>query len=181
MFRLDRNGNNFQVLHHFDSNGVAPQFPRGELVSGLNSLLYGSTAEGGTNDLGSIFRIGQDGSRFEVVRWLGSNAYTPYAGLIQGPASDGSGVLYGVTFTGVIDGTLFALIVNPPLEITPLAGQSAGQPVVFWPAWAINYQLQTTTNPATGPWEPATNGVLVTGFRPTNAAPAAFYRLVWPQ
>jgi uncharacterized repeat protein (TIGR03803 family) len=183
VFKLDRDGGNYQVLHHFDASGVGAQFPRGELVLGLNSLLYGTTPLGGTNGVGTIFRLSLDGSQFHVLYHFGYGAgENPYAGLVQGPASDGSGVLYGTTISGgpASYGTLFALVVNPPLTITPVVGQSGGAPVVFWPAWAINYQLQTTTNVAEGPWIPATNGLQVMGLQPSNAAPNAFYRLVWP-
>jgi hypothetical protein len=61
----------------------------------------------------------------------------------------------------------------PPINIAP----SGGQVVVFYPLSGSNYVLQTTTNLATGPWVPATNGVPAIAFTFTNTAPAQFYRL----
>jgi len=59
------------------------------------------------------------------------------------------------------------------VSIAPVGGQV----VIFYPLSGSNYVLQTTTNLATGPWVPATNGVSMTAFTFSNTAPAAFYRL----
>jgi hypothetical protein len=62
----------------------------------------------------------------------------------------------------------------PPLTV----GTGGGQIIVFWPASAgTNFTLQTTTNPATGPWVPATNGMPAVSFVFSNSQPAAFFRL----
>jgi len=68
-----------------------------------------------------------------------------------------------------------ALFTNtvPPVNIA----QAGGQLVVFYPNFGTNYRLMTTTNLATGPWVPATNGVPVTAFTFTNTAPAQFFQL----
>jgi len=68
-----------------------------------------------------------------------------------------------------------ALFTNtvPPVNIA----QAGGQLVVFYPNSGTNYTLMTTTNLATGPWVPATNGVPVTAFAFSNTAPAQFYQL----
>jgi hypothetical protein len=63
--------------------------------------------------------------------------------------------------------------VAPPVNIAAAGGQM----LVFYPLSGSNYVLQTTTNLATGPWVPATNGVSVTAFTFTNNAPATFFRL----
>ena len=77
---------------------------------------------------------------------------------------------------------VFAMLVNPPASITPVSGQTVGgQTVVFWPAWAIGYVLQTTTNLASGNWVNACNAVPVTGAQITNNSQGAYFRLVWPQ
>ena len=68
-----------------------------------------------------------------------------------------------------------ALFTNtvPPVNIA----QAGGQLVVFYPNFGTNYRLMTTTNLATGPWVPATNGVPVTAFTFTNTSPAQFFQL----
>lgn len=73
----------------------------------------------------------------------------------------------------------FALVITtnavppPPVNI---AG-AGGQVVVFYPLTGSNYVLQTTTNAATGPWVPATNGVSVIAVTFSNTAPVQFFRL----
>jgi hypothetical protein len=62
----------------------------------------------------------------------------------------------------------------PPLTV----GTAGGKIIVLWPASAgTNFTLETTTNLATGPWVPATNGVPAISFLFTNPSPAAFFRL----
>ena len=62
----------------------------------------------------------------------------------------------------------------PPLTI----GNIGGRIILFWPASAgTNFTVQTTTNLATGPWVPATNGVPVISFVFSNTSPAQFFRL----
>jgi hypothetical protein len=113
---------------------------------------------------------------------------TPPPGLNGDPSS---GEIYGIpttsgtfTFTvQVTDGVnttnkQFSLTISntvppPPVSIAPVGGQV----VIFYPLSGSNYVLQTTTNLATGPWVPATNGVSVTAFTFSTTAPAAFYRL----
>jgi hypothetical protein len=62
----------------------------------------------------------------------------------------------------------------PPLTV----GTGGGQIIILWPASAgTNFTLQMTTNLATGPWVPATNGVPAIALTFTNNPPAAFFRL----
>lgn len=183
IFTIGRDGNNYQVLHHFTYDGVDGLQPYGPLVQGLNNRLYGTTPGGGLGNEGTIFEIGLNGSGYQILYSPSSSSEQNqlYAGLVQGPASDGSGVLYGMSRSGVqFYGTIFAIIVNPPVSITPAVGQSGSQPVVFWPEWAVNYQLQTATN-LNGPWTTTSNYIPATAAILTNNQPAAFYRLVWPQ
>lgn len=104
------------------------------------------------------------------------------SGLISGHA--GSGGIFN--FTAQVTDNLGG-IANQPYTLTlvdtnipALAITSAGSHVfVLWPSSAgTNFILETTTNVATGPWVPATNGVPQTAYMFTNTgAPATFYRL----
>jgi uncharacterized repeat protein (TIGR03803 family) len=190
VFKLNTDGTGYQLLHTFQANGADGDQPDGTLLEGLDNLLYGTTAVGGTNNAGTIFEMGLDGSGYAVVHSFGpSDGVNPIAGLAQGPASDGSGVLYGTTLYNSISnsmtiggGAIFAVVVNPPLAITPSISQAGGSPVVIWPAWALNYELQMTTNLAdTSSWTTATNYVPVTGAQLSTNPPGAFYRLIWRQ
>lgn len=66
-------------------------------------------------------------------------------------------------------------VTNAPPPVT--IAQSGGQVVVYYPFSGTNFALQSTTNVATGPWVPATNGVHVIAVTFSNTAAAAFFRL----
>lgn len=99
VFRLNQDGADYRVLHHFTgttSDGTQPYAGLLELEDGF---LYGTTAYGGSQNLGTIFKINKDGSGFTVIRsFTGGNAdgQNPYASLVRG--SDG--LLYGATAYG---------------------------------------------------------------------------------
>jgi len=112
LFRMDTNGNNYAIIHEFNSyptNGVQPW---GTLVqSGTN--VYGTTYAGGTNLTGTIFRVNTNGSSFEVLKSFSalvlntnSDGAYPRAGLILS-----SNLLYGTTFSGGVfsNGVVFRI------------------------------------------------------------------------
>ncbi|HEX3757115.1 MAG TPA: choice-of-anchor tandem repeat GloVer-containing protein [Kofleriaceae bacterium] len=89
------------VLKQFDDIPLAatPRFsnetggmPNGQIVEGPDGMIYGTTAYGGANGSGSLYRIARDGTRFELL-YSFDGGY-PYGGLTLG--SDGA--LYGTTF-----------------------------------------------------------------------------------
>jgi uncharacterized repeat protein (TIGR03803 family) len=72
----------YGVIFHFDPNNVASSYsidhvfaghpddsdnPRHDAMTLFNSLLYGTTLDGGTNDTGTIFSIGQDGTGYQEL------------------------------------------------------------------------------------------------------------------
>jgi hydroxyacyl-ACP dehydratase HTD2-like protein with hotdog domain len=58
---------------------------------------------------------------------------------------------------------------------------NGNQTVLYWPAGATNFVVQTTTNLASTNWTTVTNGTPIMGITVTNnpGAPAMFYRLQW--
>jgi uncharacterized repeat protein (TIGR03803 family) len=95
-FMLNTDGSGYQVLHDFgsDHDGCNP-------FAGLLNLgggnLYGTTSGGGTNLLGSIFKLRSDGTGYSVVHsFVGGDGDSPSAGLVQ----DSDGALYGTTLRG---------------------------------------------------------------------------------
>jgi uncharacterized repeat protein (TIGR03803 family) len=128
VFRLAKDGSDFLVLHSFaEVTSEADASPSinadglnllGPLVAGPDGLLYGTASGGGANGYGTLFRIGLDGTGFEVVytfstltantEGLSTNedGATPIAGLTNG----GNGLLYGVTNLGGSggNGTIFS-------------------------------------------------------------------------
>lgn len=114
VFRIARDGTGFEVLHVFAANTAAANSglivnvdgaaPTGQLVQAADGFLYGTASGGGTNGRGTVFRLGVDGSGFQVLHHFStpttSNGVTknddgivPFAGLIDG----NDGYLYGVT------------------------------------------------------------------------------------
>ncbi|HET7203889.1 MAG TPA: choice-of-anchor tandem repeat GloVer-containing protein [Steroidobacteraceae bacterium] len=122
VFRVSRDGTAFDVLHTFaadtdtSTSGLVVTLdgaaPRGQLVQ-VGDVLYGTTSLGGANGRGTVFRIGVDGSGFEVLYEFSAttndettsqpentDGAIPLAGLVDG----NDGFLYGVTSVGGTDG-----------------------------------------------------------------------------
>ncbi len=98
-FKMNPDGTGYQLLHAFGSSVTDGVHPFAGLIQGQDGALYGTTYEGGTNDLGTTFKINRDGSGYVEVHAFGatiSDGQNPCAGLMQ--ASDGK--LYGTTLYG---------------------------------------------------------------------------------
>ncbi len=105
VFKMNTNGTGFTVLHGFGMNNDGSG-PRAALVQGSDGALYGTTAGGGTNGGGTIFKLNTDGSGYEDLYsfGFGGNTMSPAGALVQG--SDGT--LYGTTSGGSsFKGTVF--------------------------------------------------------------------------
>jgi uncharacterized repeat protein (TIGR03803 family) len=106
IFSIGTDGNNFTVLHPL--NGVTDGFqPIAELLLNSNTL-YGTTSEGGSNQVGTIFSLDTSGSNFKVIYSFQGSAdgSTPNGGVILY-----GGKLYGTAGAGGINGsgTLFSM------------------------------------------------------------------------
>ncbi len=95
VYRINPDGSGYTVLRRFDGS-VDGGSPRGSLLLASNGILYGTTSAGGGSGYGTVFRINQDGSDFQVLHRFsgGSDGAGPVSGLIQGS----NGALYGTTF-----------------------------------------------------------------------------------
>jgi len=87
--------------------------PYAVLLQATDGNFYGTTLEGGDNNLGTIFKISSSGTFASVYSFSGSDGEAPYAGLIQ--ATDG--YFYGTTSAGGDwnDGTVFRITSNGTL------------------------------------------------------------------
>jgi uncharacterized repeat protein (TIGR03803 family) len=102
----------YGVIFHFDPNNVASSYsidhvfaghdaddgdnPRHDAMTPFNGLLYGTTLDGGTNNTGIIFSIGQDGTGyqelFSLAKHTGDKSHSCFV------ADDN--ILYGMTASG---------------------------------------------------------------------------------
>jgi uncharacterized repeat protein (TIGR03803 family) len=106
IFKIMPDGSGYEKLLDFEgtTNGSSP---RGSLVSDGN-FLYGMTTEGGTNDLGTIFKIMTDGTGYEKLldfEGATNGSYPQGSLLIEGT------FLYGMTGLGGVNniGTIFKI------------------------------------------------------------------------
>lgn len=123
LFRINSDGSNFMTLYAFsqtDNLGINNDgsTPQAALLLGKDGFLYGTTATGGINGTGTVFKIQRDSSGFVSLYSFGkddgssinTDGTEPVASLIQ----RADGFLYGTTQRGGTDGsgTLFRLSPN---------------------------------------------------------------------
>jgi uncharacterized repeat protein (TIGR03803 family) len=97
VFSMSKDGSGYTILHHFSNSGGDGRGPRG-LLEATNGLLYGTTHTGGSDNVGSVFRMNKDGSSYAILHSFssaGGDGRNPRR-LVEG--SDGA--LYGTTLTG---------------------------------------------------------------------------------
>jgi len=96
----------FTNLHNFSLDGTNGADPWSSVLL-CGQALYGTTAGGGVNAYGTVFRLNADGSNFTNLHNFGINdGNSPQAGLVLS-----GNTLYGTTYWGVSGnfGSLFAV------------------------------------------------------------------------
>lgn len=94
------------ILHSFGDGSVPSdgQDPDASLIQGSDGNFYGTTANGGSAGLGTVFDITPSGQETILHSFLGPNVggdgWTPEAALVEGP----DGNFYGTTANGGVDG-----------------------------------------------------------------------------
>lgn len=108
VYRISQGGP-FAVLHSFAGSPAEGGVPFAALVQGNDGDFYGTTAIGGTQFKGTVFKIDAAGTLTTLHSFTGSNAEgaNPAGALVQG--TDGN--FYGTTVLGGTDhrGTLFSI------------------------------------------------------------------------
>ncbi|MEO1714198.1 MAG: choice-of-anchor tandem repeat GloVer-containing protein, partial [Bacteroidota bacterium] len=109
-FSYDLNTSTFTKLADFQAatNG---EFPRGTLLYASNQKIYGTTEEGGTEDVGTIFEYDPMTSTLTSIHSFDEdNGEEPISGLVE----VGNGLLYGVTVRGGdnFDGIIYEYDIN---------------------------------------------------------------------
>lgn len=110
IFSYNYRTNTFTTLYSF-TGGSDGDTPETKLILGADGYLYGTDAAYLTTQTGSIFRVGTDGSNFQVLHtFTGGADGSHVSNVVQ--YSDGN--LYGTTLIGGAngDGTFFQLVPN---------------------------------------------------------------------
>jgi len=115
----------YNVLHNFGSASRDGYAPLTGLVLSSNTL-YGTTASGGTNGNGTIFKINADGTGYGILHSL-TNSPSPEGGMVLIGST-----LYGTTFTGgaANNGSVFKMNTDGG-DFVELHSFSATVPSVF--------------------------------------------------
>lgn len=121
VFRMEKDGSGFEILHHFDGTDGANLYYQSQLLEASDGWIYGVANAGGTDDAGVIFKLQKDGTGFVVIHEFEEDVTTngdePYAALQELP----DGMLYGTTYYGGLhdygiifkiakDGTGFSIV-----------------------------------------------------------------------
>ena len=196
---FDRSGNLFESdegsghIYKFTTNGVQLTFASG--LSNPVGLAFDSAGNLFVTDthIGDIYKFTTNGVQTTFASGLSSPfglAFDSQGNIFE--ADNGTGQINEfkkyvdgtvnstpvVFATGLGAPTLFAFQFAPP---PPLNIASAGnQVVIYWPAWAANYTLQTSTNMSSPNWVRVVEGTSIVGVTVTNSSPAAFFRLQAP-
>jgi uncharacterized repeat protein (TIGR03803 family) len=113
IFRLNRDGTAYELLHHFTGATNDGQFPYAGLVAGSDGSLYGTTIGGGLNNRGTVYKIQPNGTGYQILLHCSSsfvtNGFTPYSGLVLGK----NNILFGTTFSGGNRGAGTVFRMNP--------------------------------------------------------------------
>ena len=120
------------VLANLSGDAGTPlgAYPRAGLVDDGAGALWGTTAQGGSAGLGTVFKFVPAGNTFTtVLEFNGSNGSAPEAALV----SDGAGKLWGTTRTGGTNnlGTVFSIDIatgalTTVVNFTGTSGAAAG-------------------------------------------------------
>src|ERR1035437_287030 len=109
IFMVNTDGTGFTVLKTYTNNSDGVR-PKGALVLSGNTL-YGTTYQGGSAGVGTIFSINTNGTGFTVLKSFTNNpdGANPQAGLLLSGST-----LYGTTYGGGSKGygTIFAINTN---------------------------------------------------------------------
>ncbi len=108
IFRLD--GGTLNILHSF-TGGMDGSVPGGALIQGAGGTFYGTTSGGGSNNMGTVFKITPGGTFTSLYSFTGgADGGSPMGSLAFGL----DGRLYGTASTGGFygNGTVFRLTTN---------------------------------------------------------------------
>ena len=122
VYKINPDGSGFAVLHNFSDYPDAGAMPSAGLIEGSDGALYGTTTYGGTNNAGTIFKLNQDGSGYQVLHSFktdGIDGQNPVGALVEGSdhmlygtTSHGGTNNNGIVFRIALDGSGYSILHN---------------------------------------------------------------------
>jgi uncharacterized repeat protein (TIGR03803 family) len=188
VFKLNKDGSGYRVLHHFEEGNLDGSSPHSALVERSNGEFFGTAYGGGASGLGVVFQISSDGATYSILRsFSGSNGdgSRPDASLIM----DRDGAFYGTTAGGgdFGFGTVFKLFSSRETFLTQIQLRESSTLLSLsgGPGMTLQIQALSDLSAASG-WQIIGAGTTAIDgsfqFLDTNAAnyPIRFYRGVTP-
>ena len=119
VFKVDPSGSE-TVLYSFTNSGGDGAYPFAGLVMDTAGNLYGTTAQGGSSNNGTVFKVDPSGSETVLYSFTnsGGDGQSPEAGLVM----DAAGNLYGTAHGGGSFGNGIVFKVDPSGSETVLHG-----------------------------------------------------------
>ena len=115
MYTIRNDGSGFRVIHRFDPSANLVHESEGGLPDAtlllVGDTLYGTTTSYGRFGWGTVFKVGTDGTGFEVLHaFAGPDGKQPVGSLVM----DSNQTLYGTTSSGGTSGfgTVFCVSVS---------------------------------------------------------------------
>jgi uncharacterized repeat protein (TIGR03803 family) len=146
VFKITPSGNLTTLYSFCSQSGCTDgQNPYAGLVRATNGDFYGTTAYGGANNGGTVFKITASGALTTLFNFCPQDSYPscidgawPYAGLVQAINGD----LYGTTYAGGATGNGTAFKITPSGTLTTLynfctEGVNPSCPDGAWPDAAL--------------------------------------------
>src|ERR1039458_6019331 len=138
LFRITTSGTLTTLYSFCSQSGCTDgELPLAPLVQAANGDLYGTTAYGGVNGLGTVFRVTPSGTLTTLYSFCSQSGcpdgYDPYAGLVQATSGD----FYGTTVLGGTGGwgTVFKITSSGTLmtlySFCPQSGCNSEQPLAL--------------------------------------------------
>ncbi len=120
IFKLNIDDQSFQLLHRFGETHHDGKNPYGSLLL-VGNKLYGTTANGGDNDLGTVFVINTDGNNYQRLYSFGGKTNNGDGSKPIDNVILVNGWLYGMTTEGGAhnQGTIFKVSPTPSRSPTP--------------------------------------------------------------